>query len=124
MAAMTAQQLLKRPAEEILAEIDRGGRFVYYQYVISIVVLTFRRTSDLEFVPAGESVASHGWRYSLVTALFGWWGIPWGVIRTPQALNCNLHGGIDVTVKILAQLRPPAPPAPISFDKAEPVKPA
>jgi len=26
----------------------------------------------------------------LKTALLGWWGIPWGIIRTPQAIRLNL----------------------------------
>jgi predicted nucleic-acid-binding Zn-ribbon protein len=25
------------------------------------------------------------------TAIFGWWGFPWGIIRTPQAITLNLE---------------------------------
>ena len=116
---MTAQELFKRPAAEILAEIERGGRFVFYQYVISIVVLTFRRSSQLEFVPAGKSVALHGMRWTLLTGLLGWWGIPFGLIYTPMAIYRNLSGGNDVMAKVLEKLRPQG--RAISFDKAEPI---
>ena len=32
-------------------------------------------------------------QHSLITLLLGWWGIPWGPIRTVQALYINLRGG-------------------------------
>jgi hypothetical protein len=36
--------------------------------------------------------------YTLISALFGWWGIPWGVIYTPQAIYRNFCGGYRQTI--------------------------
>jgi hypothetical protein len=30
----------------------------------------------------------------------GWWGIPWGPIRSVQSLWTNLKGGVDVTAEV------------------------
>lgn len=35
---------------EVDFEIQRGARFVLYQYCISIIILTFRRPSDIYFL--------------------------------------------------------------------------
>jgi hypothetical protein len=29
--------------------------------------------------------------------VFGWWGIPWGVIYTPLTIMTNVMGGFDVS---------------------------
>ena len=102
--------------EQLHAEIGRGGKFVYFPYVISIVVLTFRRSSDIYFVRAGENAVAKGLSYTLITLFLGWWGFPWGLIRTPMALYTNLTGGKDVTREVLAQLRPVAGPQMPAFD--------
>ena len=115
---MTAQELLKRPPQEILFELDRGARLVVYQYVISLVVVTFRRNSPLQLVPADSSPAAKSLPWTLLTLLLGWWGIPFGFIWTPMALYKNLKGGIDVTPSVLAKLRPAGS---LSFATAETV---
>jgi hypothetical protein len=33
----------------------------------------------------------------LLSLLFGWWGLPWGPVRTIQALVVNFSGGLNVT---------------------------
>ncbi len=94
-------------------EIARGGRFVYFQYCLSIVVMTFKRPSDIYFIRAGESAVSHGLRFSLVSLLFGWWGIPWGPIYTIGSFVTNFQGGKDVTQQVIASASRSAPmPAP------------
>ena len=103
---MTAAELLKRNPHEILFELDRGGKLVIYQYVISLVVVTFRRNSPLQFVPAGESLAAKGLPWTALSFFLGWWGIPFGLIYTPMVLYKNLNGGTDVTPALLARLRP------------------
>jgi len=39
--------------DQIVFEIDRGGKFVFYRYCISVLILTFRRSSDIYFIPSG-----------------------------------------------------------------------
>lgn len=73
------------------------ARLVVFHYCISIVILTFKRVSDIKVIPAGRSRLLAGLPYTLITLVAGWWGIPWGPIWTIQALVRNLRGGTDVT---------------------------
>ncbi len=90
---------------QLQQEISDGGKFVTYQYCISILVMTFRRNSDIYFIRAGESRLLKGLLFSLISLLFGWWGLPWGLIYTPAALFTNFSGGKDVTAEVLATMR-------------------
>lgn len=86
---------------EIVEEVRRGGRFVIYLYCISIVVMSFRRASDVQFVRAGRSRIVPGLGWTLMTVLLGWWGVPWGPIFSVQSIYRNLAGGRDVTDQIV-----------------------
>jgi hypothetical protein len=85
---------------EINEEINNGAKFVIYRYCFSIIVLTFKRTSGIYFVKAGENRVFKGLQWTLITFFFGWWGIPWGPIYSVQSLATNLAGGKDVTQEI------------------------
>ena len=93
--------------QDVHAELQRGGKFVVFQYVISVVLMTFRRSSDVYYVRAGESALGKGLPYTLLSLVFGWWGIPWGFIYTPLCLATNLGGGKDVTEQVLPFLLAP-----------------
>jgi hypothetical protein len=83
-------------------ELQRGARFVIYQYAISVVVMSFRRPSNIYFIRAGQRSMTTGLGFPAVSLLFGWWGIPWGPIYTIQSLWNNFNGGRDVTSEVLA----------------------
>jgi hypothetical protein len=91
--------------QEVLFEVNRGARFVIYQYAISVVIMSFRRNSPVQFVKAGENPALKSLPWTLLSFFLGWWGIPWGFIYTPQVLYKNLNGGVDVTGYVVAQLQ-------------------
>lgn len=95
-----------------LSELERqvleGGRYVVFQYCISVLVMTFRRSSPVTFLRANESGAGPAFSYSLISLLAGWWGIPWGPIWTVTSLANNISGGKDVTEAVLAQKLGPA----------------
>lgn len=95
---------------ELRSEIQKGGKFVMYPYVISILVMTFRRSSNIYFVKVDESAVVKGLPFTFLSLFFGWWGIPWGIIYTIQALNNNLGGGKDVTAQVLATIGQTVPP--------------
>jgi hypothetical protein len=95
---------------DINRELERGAKFVYYQYTISILIMTFRRSSSTYFIKGGESTVAKGLGFSLITFLLGWWGIPWGPIYSIGSLFNNFTGGKDVTAAVVA-----------SFASAEPV---
>ena len=95
---------------ELRTEIQKGGKFVMYQYVISILIMTFNRNSDIYFIKADESAVVKGLPFTLLSFFVGWWGIPWGIIYTIQALIKNLSGGQDVTAQVLAASGQAVPP--------------
>lgn len=101
-------------AADIDRELARGARFVVFEYCISILIMTFRRSSAVHFVVRGEGTLGKSLPFTLLSLLLGWWGIPWGPIYTVGAVAKNLRGGRDVTAEVLAALRAPtgAPPAP------------
>lgn len=86
--------------QEVNQEIMQGGRFVVYQYCISVIVMTFRRRSKVFFIRAGKNAAARGLPYALISLLLGWWGIPWGPVYTIQSLVRDLSGGKDVTEEV------------------------
>ena len=83
-------------------ELQKGARFVMYQYAVSVLVMSFRRSSSIYFIRAGQPAVTPGLGFSAVSLLFGWWGIPWGPIFTIQTLWSNFSGGRDVTSEVLA----------------------
>lgn len=78
-------------------ELNNGGKFVVYTFCISIIVMTFRRSSDIYYIKPGMGAIGPGWKFTLISLFLGWWGIPWGPIYTIGALITNLGGGRDVT---------------------------
>jgi hypothetical protein len=99
-----APELARMTPDQLALEAQRGARFVIYQYCISVVILTFRRNSPIQFVPAGASPAAKGLPWTLLSFLLGWWGFPFGLIYTPMVLYKNLNGGIDVTQNLLGAI--------------------
>ena len=94
-------------ADELNFELQRGGKFVVYTYCISLLVITFKRPSDIYFVRLGESRVGKGLIFSLISLLLGWWGIPWGPIYTIGSFVNNFGGGKDVTQEVLASMNRP-----------------
>jgi molybdopterin-binding protein len=86
---------------ELDLEIRRGGKFVVFLYTISVLIMTFRRGSEVYFVKADESAVGKGLGYTLLTLLAGWWGIPWGPIYTIGSVFTNLSGSKDVTSEVV-----------------------
>jgi len=87
--------------DDINRELSNGAKFVTFQYCFSIIIMTFKRGSDIYFIKAGESTVSHSIGFTLITLFFGWWGIPWGPIYSIGSLYTNLTGGKDITQEVL-----------------------
>ncbi|QGQ97294.1 hypothetical protein EHS13_21590 [Paenibacillus psychroresistens] len=81
-------------------ELQMGGKFVIYTYSISVLVLSFKRSSDIYFHKHNEGRVKKGLKFTLLSAVLGWWGIPWGPIYTIGALITNFGGGKDVTQEV------------------------
>jgi hypothetical protein len=89
---------------DIRGMVSNGGKFVFYKYCISIILMTFNRTSDIYFVKPRDSRVTPGLGYLGVNLLLGWWGFPWGPIYTIGNFFNIVSGGKDVTTEILAQI--------------------
>jgi hypothetical protein len=89
---------------ELQAEVQRGAVFVRYQYCISVLVMTFKRSSAIHFIKAGRSRVGPGAAYSAISFICGWWGIPWGPIWTISTMTTNFNGGKDLTAAVVAAL--------------------
>ena len=93
------------PACEICGRQDETLRLVTLPYVVSLVVVTFRRawTGLWCWRHRNERRVLAG----LITALAGWVGIPWGFVYTPMALINLAKGGdqpVDENAQLLQQL--------------------
>lgn len=88
------------------AEIRAGARLVVYTWAVSVLVLSFRRPSEIKLVKPGQSAVLLGMPYTLTSLVLGWWGIPWGPLFTIQAISRNLRGGRDVTRLIFPDVTP------------------
>jgi hypothetical protein len=87
--------------EQLHRELSEGARFVVFEYCISVLILTFKRSSEVHYLRPGESALLKGLPYTLLSLVCGWWGFPFGLIYTPMAVFTNLSGGRDVTAQIL-----------------------
>ena len=92
-------------ANELNFELQRGGKLVVFYYCVSLLVVTFRRSSPVYLIKAGENPVGKAAPWILLTALLGWWGIPWGPIYSIQSLVTNFRGGkqVQLQAKVAAQ---------------------
>jgi hypothetical protein len=89
---------------EIAFELNRGGKFVVYRYCYSVIMLTVFESTAVYLIRSKENRIVKGLPWILLTFFLGWWGIPWGPIRTVQSIWINLQGGVNVTARIAAGL--------------------
>lgn len=90
--------------QDIRTELQRGGKFVVFSYCVSLLVVTFKRGTDVHFIRAGEGTFLKSLPWTVLSLLLGWWGFPFGLIYTPWAVIENLSGGKDVTGQVLGAL--------------------
>ena len=90
--------------EQLRQEVKKGAKFVLFYYTVSLLVVTFKRPTDIYFIPAGESATSKGLAWTGLTAVAGWWGIPWGPIHSVSSIVNNSKGGKDVTKEVMNSL--------------------
>jgi len=81
------------PVGQTALNAGDGGRWVVFEYCVSFVIMTVRRPSREYFLRNGDRAWPRGLPYSLISLLFGWWGVPWGPILTPVTVYGNLTGG-------------------------------
>jgi hypothetical protein len=90
--------------EQVNKEIANGAKFVIFIYCFSLIILSFKRSSDIYFIKANESSLLKRLPFIFISLFFGWWGIPWGIIYTIQCLFTNLRGAKDMTAQVISAL--------------------
>lgn len=73
-------------------QADETPRAVRYVLVLSLVAVTLHWQSRVHDTASARHRLLRGLPYSLFNAVFGWWGVPWGPVRTAQAIAVNLTG--------------------------------
>jgi hypothetical protein len=104
--------------EAIARELERGARFVAFEYCISFIFASTRRFTRPYLLGPGELGLVRGLPFSLLSMLVGWWGIPWGAVYTPLVLVTNFSGGRDITNEVLAALRSNSSASPLGEREA------
>ena len=84
--------------------VNKGGKFVIYTYCISIVIMTFKRSSNIHFFKPGNSAITPGLGLLFISLILGWWGLPWGPIYTIGSIFNILTGGKDVTYEVISYI--------------------
>src|SRR5215203_837223 len=92
---------------EIQDEVVNGGKFVTYTYCISLIVISINRSSKVYFIKRNESAFVKGLPYTMISLLFGWWGIPWGILYTLRSLFTNSYGGKNLTGSVIKKFQQP-----------------
>ena len=89
-------------AADLQEEVGRGGRFAYFPFTVSLIVVTFKRTSDVYLIRKNEGSGIRALPYTLISLVLGWWGIPFGPKYTVESISANLRGGKDVTDEVMS----------------------
>lgn len=89
-------------AGELEREVANGGKFIYYAFTISLLIVTFKRTSDVYLIKGNENAVSKGLPFTMLSFLFGWWGFPFGPKYTIESIRTNLKGGKNVTDEVMS----------------------
>jgi hypothetical protein len=101
---MTLQEVSRWSDTYLASDMAKGGKFVVFNYAISIIAVSYKRASKVYYIPSYRSAIAEGWKYLLISLLLGWWGIPWGPIYTIQSI-INSFSGIDITAEALADFK-------------------
>lgn len=89
---------------QIKSIVENNGRFVYFPYTISLVLVTFKKASSIYLIRPGEMSIKYSYKHVLVNGVLGWWGFPWGPIYTLGSLFTQIGGGKNVTNEVMSEL--------------------
>lgn len=87
--------------------IQNNAKFVVFPYCMSCIFVTAKLKSPVYFILPGQNTFMKSIRYTLMSFLLGWWGIPWGPIYTVSSIMTNLSGGEEITKTMLKELQLP-----------------
>ena len=92
----------KKVHATVVEQVMDGTRFVTIPFIFSIFILSFKRhIGGVHEVRSGEFPIGGLAKAAAVTALFGWWGFPFGILWSLLTTFYLWRGGRDQTLEIL-----------------------
>jgi len=82
------------------AEIKPDTELIQFQICISFILFSVKSPSRF-LVKGYDKTLSKKTICTIISFIFGWWGIPWGPIYTIQTICNNLAGGKKIKVSDL-----------------------
>lgn len=80
-----------------------------YQAILSFLLVTIKAPSRI-YIVGHDSSSAIASLYTLISLVFGWWGIPWGPIHTIRVVLKNMRGGYRQRIgEIFEQIRAAIP---------------
>jgi hypothetical protein len=73
-------------------KVDSTLRASAFTYALSALVISLRRSAS-SGIFCRSCRRKEGIKWSLLTSVVGWWGVPWGPIFSIQSIVRNLKGG-------------------------------
>lgn len=109
--------------QQLADEVQVGARFVVFQWCASVIVVTFKKGTDVYYLRPGQNATLKGIGWALLSFVAGWWGF-WGIVYTPTAIVNDLSGGKDVTHSVMNLLmtQPSTVPFTAEFRLEPPLK--
>ena len=88
-------------ADNLQQEVSSGGKFIYFAFTISLIVVTFKRTSGVYLIRPGENASIKGFHlHSFFSIRLV--GHSLGTEIHYRSIHTNLQGGKDVTDEVMA----------------------
>jgi hypothetical protein len=87
---------VNRAETDQYAQPDGRVKDVAFACCISCGILTWIQWSRPYRISSRTHGLLRGLPYTAATFLFGWWGLPWGVLLSPRAIWTNCTGGVEV----------------------------
>ena len=101
-----SQTFNKEPLEPLTCslcqKVTAQPRYVIFYNVKSLLVMTIR--TPVQGIFCRNCADETALRSTIVTWILGWWGFPWGIVFSIQAITHNLLGGSkpnDVNARLL-----------------------
>lgn len=75
-------------------QVTAQPRYIVFRHVVSLIVTTIR--TPVQGIYCSSCAKSAAIRATLITSVFGWWGVPWGPIFTIVESLKNAFGGTSL----------------------------
>lgn len=90
--------------EELKIKVANGGRFLIFRTTFSLIAISFDIPSNAIFIENDLEREKHArWR-NIISGIFGWWNLRYGIVNTMNAISSNQKGKWDVTLDVMENI--------------------